>query len=109
MSDIKSFEEELETHQKAMTTDNYTVIQKAILEHNIIAISKLYNNISFTQLGNLLEIQKAKAEILVANMIAEHRIRATLDQLKDIIYFESGRRKKIIIRQGESAEVWRSD
>jgi len=49
------------------------------LEHNIEVISKLYANISFTELGRFLEIQPAQAEKLISQMVIENRIKATLD------------------------------
>tara|TARA_B100000795_G_scaffold127160_1_gene94806 strand:- start:385 stop:504 length:120 start_codon:yes stop_codon:yes gene_type:complete len=36
------------------------VLERAVIEHNMLAASKLYNNISFEQLGALLGIDAAK-------------------------------------------------
>ena len=47
-ADVKEFDEKhLEDHQKAVGEDGYTVLQKALLEHNILVLSKIYMNISF--------------------------------------------------------------
>ena len=35
-------------------------MDRAVIEHNLLSASKLYNNISFTELGALLEIPPAK-------------------------------------------------
>ena len=90
MSEVKKFEEGLQPHQKGMTVENYTVLQKAVLEHNVLAISKIYNNISFDQLAKLLEIPIDRAEILVATMISEGKIKAHIDQSDQYLYFASG-------------------
>ena len=104
MSEVKKFEEGLLPHQKSIVSDNYTVLQYAVLQHNIVAISKIYNNISFGELANLLEIPAKDSESMVATMVAENRIQATLDQLNKIVSFESGNYIYIYIyiyRQGQ--------
>lgn len=45
-------------------------------------------NITFAELGNFLGIKKEQAETFVAKMIAEQRISAVLDQVKEIVEFE---------------------
>ena len=90
MSEVKKFEEGLQAHQKAMTAENYTVLQKAVLEHNVLALSKIYTNISFDQLTKLLELSLDKAELLVASMISEGKIKAHINQSDRFVYFESG-------------------
>jgi len=58
------------------------------LEHNIQVLSKIYLNITFQDLANFLEIEKAKTESLIADMIVEKRIKAQLDQHTESIDFE---------------------
>ena len=50
----------LQPHQKAMTADGSTILDRAAIEHNLLSASKLYNNISFGELGSLLEIPPTK-------------------------------------------------
>ena len=87
--DVKAFEDSLQVHQKTKSADGYTVLDKALIEHNIEVISKLYKNISFHELGLFLEIEPEKAESIIAQMISEGRIVASLDQLNRLIDFES--------------------
>ncbi len=54
--DVQSFEESLQPHQKAISADGFSVLGKALIEHNIEVISKIYQNISFDELGLFLEI-----------------------------------------------------
>ena len=37
-----------------------TILDRAVIEHNLLSASKLYNNISFEELGSLLEIPPLK-------------------------------------------------
>ena len=37
-----------------------TILDRAVIEHNLLSASKLYNNISFEELGALLEIPPVK-------------------------------------------------
>ena len=64
------------------------MLDKALIEHNIAVLSKLYMNITFVELGNFLGIKKDQAETFVAKMIAEHRIAAVLDQVNELVEFE---------------------
>ena len=40
-------------------------------EHNLLALSRVYNNISFKSLGEVLEMTPIKAEKMAARMIVE--------------------------------------
>ena len=55
-SELAEFEGLLQGHQKALTPDGSTILDHAVIEHNLLAASKLYNNITFEGLGALLEI-----------------------------------------------------
>ena len=55
--DVKAFEESLQVHQKVIGQDKYSVLDKALIEHNIEVISRIYKNISFEELGRFLEIK----------------------------------------------------
>lgn len=80
-SDVGEFEKQLETHQKVELPDGYTVLEKALIEHNISCLSSIYMNITFVELGNFLRIKPDKAEGVIAKMIAEKRICGVLDQV----------------------------
>jgi len=87
--EVKAFEETLQVHQNIVSKDGYTVLEKALLEHNIEVISKIYKNISFEELGRFLEIATDKAEKIIAQMAMEKRIQAQLDQRERMVEFES--------------------
>ena len=57
---VKEFEMMLLPHQKATMADGSSLIDRAVIEHNLLAASKLYNNIRFNELGALFEIPADK-------------------------------------------------
>ncbi|CAL8130622.1 unnamed protein product [Orchesella dallaii] len=88
-SELNEFEAILQPHQKASTADGSTILERAVVEHNLLAASKLYNNIYFTELGALLEIPKEKAEKIASQMISEGRMSGHIDQIDSMVYFEA--------------------
>ncbi len=60
---VKEFESILLPHQKATTADGSALIERAVIEHNLLAASKLYDNIRFNELGNLFEITAEKVSL----------------------------------------------
>ena len=94
--EVKTFAEKLQDHQKATTSDGSTVLNKAVLEHNLLGASRLYSNIGIEQLGVLLGIDAEKAEQYAAQMIEQNRLPGYIDQIDRLIFFEgegSGEKK----------------
>lgn len=58
---------QIDTHTltQATTADGSSILDRAVIEHNILSASKLYNNISFEELGRLLAIPPAKVTTTV--------------------------------------------
>lgn len=95
-SETEAFAEKLQPHQLARTADGSTVLDQAVLQHNLVGASKLYNNIGFDQLGELLGISSDKAEDYAAKMLEQGRLSGYIDQIDRLIFFEgegSGERK----------------
>lgn len=95
-TEIKAFAAKLSPHHLAKTADGSTVLDKAVLEHNLLGASKLYNNIGFDQLGELLGVDADKAEDYAAKMLEQGRLSGYIDQIDRLIFFEgeaSGERK----------------
>jgi len=88
--EVDVFVERLLAHQMADGGDGLKVHERAVIEHNLLAASKIYTNISFDELGSLLEIPPERAEKIAAKMIVEDRLRGTIDQTKRIIHFATG-------------------
>ncbi|WAQ96854.1 CSN4-like protein [Mya arenaria] len=87
-SELEEFAALLQPHQKAVTADGSTILDRAVIEHNLLSASKLYNNISFPELGSLLDIPPAKAEKIASQMITESRMNGYIDQIDSIVHFE---------------------
>ena len=78
---MDTFSETLQPHQIATLADGSTVLDRAVTEHNLLSASKLYKNISFSELGSLLGIDANKAEKVAARMITEERMQGSIDQV----------------------------
>jgi len=87
--ELEEFAALLLPHQMAKTADGSTILDRAVTEHNLLSASKLYNNISFEELGRLLEIPAAKAERIASQMITEERMGGHIDQLESVVHFET--------------------
>lgn len=87
-TELQEFEALLMEHQKAKTPDGSSILDRAVFEHNLLSASKLYNNITFEELGALLEIPPKKAERIASQMITEGRMNGCIDQIDGIVHFE---------------------
>lgn len=67
-----------------------TVLDRAVMEHNLLASSKIYNNITFRGLGALLDLTPGAAETMARKMIEQGRLRGSIDQVDKLIWFEGG-------------------
>ena len=85
---VTKFKEQLRPHQEALTAEGFTYYQKAVIEHNLRSCNKLYNSISFDELGAILNISAEKAESVAAKMIAQGRLQGSIDQLEKLVSFE---------------------
>jgi COP9 signalosome complex subunit 4 len=65
-----------------------TVLDRAVMEHNLLASSKIYNNISFRGLGALLDLAPGAAETMARKMIEQGRLKGHIDQVEKLIWFE---------------------
>ena len=52
----------------------YTILQRAVIEHNLVAVSKIYTNITFTELGGLLGIPSEKVRRLFSRRFLSFRL-----------------------------------
>ncbi|CAH7672282.1 hypothetical protein PPACK8108_LOCUS7091 [Phakopsora pachyrhizi] len=65
-----------------------TVLDRSIIQHNLLSTSKLYRNISFRALGKYLGLKPFVVESMVRVMIQENRLRAKIDQVDGFIDFD---------------------
>ncbi|EPQ29571.1 uncharacterized protein PFL1_02790 [Pseudozyma flocculosa PF-1] len=66
-----------------------TVLDRAMIEHNLLSASRLYDNITLHGLGALLDLSSAGAEETARRMIQQGRLKAWIDQVGDLV--EEGR------------------
>ncbi|KAJ1341451.1 hypothetical protein BSLG_003880 [Batrachochytrium salamandrivorans] len=75
-------------HQLAkLEDDTTTVLDRAVIEHNLLSASRLYNNITFSELGGLLAISAEQAELVATKMMGEKRLTGAIDRIDQLIYF----------------------
>lgn len=87
--EMKEFEGALAPHQRAVVEGGGTVLERAVGEHNVGACAKVYDNISFSALGAILNLSPSSAETIARRMIEQSRLRAWIDQPSQLIFFES--------------------
>jgi len=87
-AEVEKFEKLLLEHHKVSTKEGLTLVQQAVIEHNILAASQIYRNIGIDQLGVLLGLDTAKAESLAWKMIEQGRMQAVIDQVEGFIEFQ---------------------
>ena len=86
-TEVANFANKLAPHQLARTADGSTVLAKAVIEHNLLGASKLYDNIGVDHLGLLLGLDAVKAEEYAARMLEQRRLSGRIDQIGGIIFF----------------------
>mmetsp|Transcript_28247 Transcript_28247/g.32496 ORF Transcript_28247/g.32496 Transcript_28247/m.32496 type:complete len:389 (-) Transcript_28247:197-1363(-) len=85
--ELVTFTESLSDHQKAIMGDGFTFVERAVIEHNILAVGRLYNNIYFVELGQLLDVEAHKSEKVCASMIVDGKLKASIDQVDGMLTF----------------------
>lgn len=89
--DVQRFSKLLTMHRHALMDSQHVlnVLDTAVIQHNLEACSKLYVNITFSSLAQLLLISEEKVQHIVATMIREGRLPAEIDQMDDLVIFHT--------------------
>ena len=87
--EVTKFASKLAPHQLARTADGSTVLTKAIVEHNLLAISRLYENVHIDELGTLIGLEAGKVEEYSARMLEQGRLDGLVDQIDGTIIFRN--------------------
>lgn len=101
--DMITFENSLADHQKAVMGDGLTIFQRAIIEHNMVAVSRIYSNIHLASLAVLLNLSPEKTEKVACKMILDGSLVASIDQVDGMLYFDQNEEK-----HGEKLLEWDS-
>lgn len=86
--ELTKFENSLAPHQKAVMGDGLTIVERAVIEHNMVSVSKLYTSIYFSELGGILGVEAEKAEKIAAKMIMDGSLLGSMDQVDGLLSFE---------------------
>lgn len=65
-----------------------TLLQNAIIEHNLLALARVYKCITFDSLAALLGISPEMVEVMITRMISASLLNGTIDQIDRLITFE---------------------
>jgi COP9 signalosome complex subunit 4 len=71
--EVHEFERGLEQHQRATVEGGGTMLERAIREHNVGACAKIYDNVGFERLGDILGLDLSSAEATARRMIEQGR------------------------------------
>ncbi|GIL87911.1 hypothetical protein Vretimale_6309 [Volvox reticuliferus] len=101
-SEVEAFAKGLKPHQVATLGAGGTVLDRAVVQHNLAAASRLYSNISTEQLGGLLGLSAEAAEAVAADMVAEGRMAGSIDQVDQLIHFGAKVEVEALLRWDDS-------
>jgi COP9 signalosome complex subunit 4 len=78
---VKQFSSLLKEHQKAILSDGFTVLESAVIQHNLRSVSNMYENIAINQLAVLLGLSEDTVESLACDMIFQGRLQGYINQV----------------------------
>jgi COP9 signalosome complex subunit 4 len=87
-NELTDFEKSLAEHQKATMGDGLTIMERGVVEHNMIAVSILYRTVYLEDLARILGVSTAKAEKIAATMIMDGSLKGSMDQADGLLEFE---------------------
>lgn len=81
---MHAFDSLLKDHQRALLPDGFSVLESAVIQHNIRSVAGMYDNITLDQLAALLGLSVSRVETLTCDMISEGRLKGHVDQVRDL-------------------------
>jgi COP9 signalosome complex subunit 4 len=87
--ELVQFERSLAPHQQAIMGDGLTIVERGVIEHNMIAVSMLYRSIYMKELANILGVDERKAEKTASTMIMEGALNGSIDQMEGLLEFHT--------------------
>lgn len=86
-SELKAFEMSLMPHQKMILAHGCTILELVLVQHNLIAASKVHQNITFLELSEILEIDPVRLERIADEMISENILNGIINRSASLINF----------------------
>mmetsp|Transcript_24846 Transcript_24846/g.40644 ORF Transcript_24846/g.40644 Transcript_24846/m.40644 type:complete len:280 (+) Transcript_24846:2-841(+) len=87
--ELVKFESTLQPHQKAIMGDGLTIMERGVVEHNMLAVSGIYQSIYISELAIKLGVAHDKAEKIAASMIMDGSLEGSIDQVSGLVEFYS--------------------
>jgi COP9 signalosome complex subunit 4 len=87
-NEVQAMREFLQAHHLEAQRDGLSVFQRAIAEHNLLSMSKVYMNMNFDQLGEILNVNAPQAEKVTARLISDGCVQGCIDQVDRLVYFD---------------------
>lgn len=69
--------------------DGLSIVERGVVEHNMIAVSILYRSIYVKELANILGVDVRKAEKIASSMIMEGSLHGSIDQIDGLLEFHN--------------------
>ena len=66
-----------------------TVLDHTVMEHNVLVSLQIYNNISFSGLGALLDLTPRAMNTMACKMIEQGHLKGHINQVDKLIWFEA--------------------
>jgi len=87
-NEVQELRKFFSTHHLEVRADGLSSLQRAMMEHNLVSMRGMYENIGFDQLGELLGVSDVQAEKMVAKLIRDDRLSGRIDQVDRFVYFD---------------------
>ena len=66
---MDNFTAVLQEHHRAITADGSTLVERAVIEHNLLSVSALYRSVTFANLGVILGIAPNKGILFINKLL----------------------------------------
>lgn len=84
---MPAFEETLKENQRQKDKDGTSILQRAVLQHNLLAISRIYKCVTFDDVSELLGISPESVEKSTTRLISTKCLHGRVDQIDRTIEF----------------------
>lgn len=86
--EVKLFESGLAEHHRAKMPDGRTIVQNAMIRHNISVVASIYKRVSLKTMASILGVKEEKdAEHVITEMINKEGLKAIIDGVDGTIEF----------------------
>jgi COP9 signalosome complex subunit 4 len=88
-AEMDQFAQNLQPHQRdALTAEGSSLLERTVLEHNILSSKKYFRVASFDALARLLDMSADRLEKIMVNMVAEGRLQVKINHITQSVTFE---------------------